>query len=126
MFGPEAVKAAVVSLTVTEETTEGCSGITDPYTVEIDISNSIEENNPGTVLAYPNPADETIHITFNADRDYEGLIKITALDGKVVYSTVPKTSDRKYSLQVTTTNIPEGIYMLNIGNLMPVRLIIIH
>ena len=52
--------------------------------------------------------------------------RLKSLDGKVVYSTVPKTSDRKYSLQVTTTNIPEGIYMLNIGNLMPVRLIIIH
>lgn len=114
------------SLTLTEESAEGCSSITDPYLVVIDESTSIEKNYPGKVMIYPNPADETLHISIRSDEVEEVLIHITTLEGKVVHSSNLKASEGENIFQVTTANLTDGIYILNMSNCRPIRLIIFH
>jgi len=114
------------SLTVTEESTDGCSTTTNPYLVVIDETTSMKENYPEKVLIYPNPANETLHISVHADYSKKLIIKITTLEGKVVYSSNLEISEGENLFQITTANLTEGIYLLKTDNYRPARLSIIH
>ncbi|NOX85792.1 MAG: PKD domain-containing protein [Chlorobi bacterium] len=114
------------SLIVTEESAEGCSGSTNPYLVVIDESTSIEKNYPGKVQVYPNPANETLHISFHADAAEDVVIRITTLAGKSVYSSNLKASEGENLFRVATADLMDGIYILNMSNYRPIRLVINH
>lgn len=114
------------TLTVTEASPEGCSGITNPYLVVIDVSASIGEGHPEKLLVFPNPADQQVNVSLPVNTPEEVSITITSLEGRVVYSADFDATEEENLLRVHTADLKEGMYILNISSCKPARLIVVH
>jgi len=82
----------------------GCSSQSLPYTYT-GIEELIKNNG---IYVYPNPAKETITITFDQPISNEGTVEIWNIMGsKIVTNTIPKNYAEQ---KVNVSNLTSGIY----------------
>ncbi len=66
-----------------------------------------------TLAIFPNPAKEIVNIDYSSDSFEEVFVKMTDMNGKIVYRTALQPSmARKINWQINTTEITEGIYII--------------
>ena len=95
-------------VTVSEETANGCSGISEEFEVMIDDCTDIEERNLENKLSvYPNPIENGyIHIISGSSENLD--IQIINTAGIVVM----KTKANNSSTQINISELPKGLYFV--------------
>lgn len=77
---------------------------------------AISEETENTILSlFPNPANETIQLNFNAQAS-STLVKIIAMDGKIVYTANTMTYPGLNTINIDISTLPAGIYTVQAGN----------
>jgi PKD repeat protein len=100
------------SVTVTEETAEGCTATTDVFDVTIELCEVVTENSGEKIMVYPNPAKDVLNVLFTkSNRDLPEEIKITNSFGQVIMAT--KINEDQDFIQIDVSRFPEGIYILS-------------
>lgn len=68
------------------------------------------------LAVFPNPAKEVMNIDYSSDSFEEVFVKMTDMNGKLIYRTALQPSmARKINWQINTSEIEEGIYILYIS-----------
>ena len=78
--------------------------------IKIEMSTGINELNSDNINVYPNPTNNLLNLTFNESTEVQ-QITLMDLQGKVVYN---NTSVQENTLQINTSELSEGLYMLNV------------
>jgi hypothetical protein len=68
------------------------------------------------LTAYPNPVQETLYLDINSPISITGRMAVIDMQGKVLYSQPVKLNPGKQKLQITTKELPAGMYQLRIEN----------
>ena len=63
---------------------------------------------------YPNPANEQTNVAITLTEDAEGLINLTDLSGKVVYTQTRTWNAGKQVVNIPLSEISSGVYFLSI------------
>ena len=96
------------SIIVTEETTEGCSGDSEEFTVLIDDCTGVDENAlNNTFSIHPNPANDFVNIVSGTNMS---SISVFSMTGELLESVNLK--DKNYRL--STSYYKKGIYLVRI------------
>jgi len=79
-------------------------------------SQSSDEN----LSIYPNPVTDVLSININNASDESGIIRLTDVTGKVIYSQQLqlKTGENNFSIPIRAMNVESGIYFLTVRQLM--------
>lgn len=87
----------------------------------VGIGETVFSNNK--VRVYPNPAKDKLFVQCEAD--LEAQLSITDLSGRLVYEQTYHFQKSRSELQITTTSLPKGVYLLRIrdvyGNEQSIR-----
>lgn len=101
LFGPD------MDTTMIENDT-----IIDRIIVKLNHEVGIEESSQNTFMSsFPNPVDNILNVKFN--EPFNGLLKITSVDGKVIYSSEVQGQD---NLIINTSLINSGVYLIQLEN----------
>ena len=65
-------------------------------------------------IAYPNPADNSLNLVFNATNGEKYLLTIQDMNGRVIQESEIQSNSQRESIEVITQNIPNGEYLINI------------
>lgn len=107
-------QATTQSITVTSAGTytvqitdgNGCSSTSAATTVTVLDCASLEENTSNTFVVYPNPANETINVTFSNLSD-NGTVQLFTAEGKVIES---KEISNSMTATFDVVNLTSGVY----------------
>lgn len=102
----------VGSVTVMEETADGCSTTTEPYDVTVDECNFTGENSRESAKIYPNPVKDVLNVTLPGISAGNTTISIVNTYG-LVLETIPVNSGNA-TLQVNMSAYPAGVYFLKL------------
>jgi uncharacterized delta-60 repeat protein len=103
------------SVTVTEETAQGCTTTTDPFSVTIEICESVSENSGETILVYPNPVKDVLNVMISQNNNSRPLQAIILNSQGQVMGSIEQLNSVKF-LQINIAGYPCGIYMLKAIN----------
>jgi hypothetical protein len=98
--------AASGSYSVTITDGNGCSNVSVPTVVTVNDCAGIEENSNNTFVVYPNPANETINVTFSNLSD-NGTVQLFTAEGKVIES---KEISNSMTATFDVVNLTSGVY----------------
>ena len=98
--------AASGSYSVTITDGNGCSNVSVPTLVTVNDCAGIEENSNNTFVVYPNPANETINVTFSNLSD-NGTVQLFTAEGKVIES---KEISNSMTATFDVVNLTSGVY----------------
>ena len=112
-FDPETAGAGDHTITYTVTNSSGCSNSAD-QTITVQDCASLTENEIGTSLTvYPNPAHESVMVSFTTSQNTTAEISIVSVDGKTLYvQAMPKANE--FTQEINTADFPNGIYLINI------------
>ena len=65
-------------------------------------------------IAYPNPADNSLNLVFNATNGEKYILTIQDMNGRVIQESGIQSNSQRESVEVITQNIPNGEYLINI------------
>ena len=103
------------TVNVSEETTNGCEGISDEFEVMIDDCTGINDNAIlDDVLVYPNPSTTNVNISMTVNSGVRYTTKIYNTVGQVVYSSEAIGTGSKQTVNVNVNSFPVGLYILHI------------
>ncbi|MDX1652883.1 MAG: M43 family zinc metalloprotease [Brumimicrobium sp.] len=95
-----------------------------------DIVLSAGELNPLEQLSiYPNPADQTIHVSFSASEQKEVIVSIFSADGREVLAQKVLAQSGKNLVLLDVSALSEGVYVINMQGgkgSQTIRKIVIH
>ncbi len=77
-------------------------------------STGISNHNISGMKMYPNPATETVNITFAAENAENGVLSVLNLMGQTVYTMRVDVNEGYNFVTVPVNQLPAGIYMVNI------------
>jgi Peptidase C10 family/Spi protease inhibitor/PKD-like domain/Secretion system C-terminal sorting domain len=101
----------VVSLSVTES---GCTSTVYSDTVHVvtttDLANIIADNS--NIFVYPNPSNGSFDIMFGISSPYPAVVRLTDLQGRVVYNANYAEINNK--LSINAEGLPSGLYTATI------------
>jgi hypothetical protein len=69
---------------------------------------NVNANNKLLIMAYPNPATNTITVDLNGLQNNSGTLTLTDIAGKALYT----TNATEASLNIDMSSLPAGIYMI--------------
>jgi len=78
------------------------------------IVSSVEATDMSDFLMYPNPAQDQVTLQFDSQHALPGMISITDIQGKEVYSQNFSSFEGQNRMRLHTGNLPEGVYVVNI------------
>lgn len=84
--------------------------------VELPISTSIEKTETASFNVYPNPSNEISYVEFNNDKSADLTIRLTNLDGKVIYTNYLGNRVGFNRVELNTANLSAGIYFIELIN----------
>lgn len=67
------------------------------------------------VKMFPNPAQDVVYLQFAASQQTDVAIRVTDIMGKTVYTNELENAQLE-NITIDTSNLPNGIYILNINN----------
>lgn len=114
-FNPATAGVGTHTITYTYANTTGalCSA-SATKTITVKNCAGLEETTIENSLAvYPNPADETLTVSFQSVNAISPVISILSLDGKMVYSQQTAQAN-DFSQEINVSGFPAGIYLINI------------
>ena len=83
--------------------------------IESQASTSVQTLDDGSELAvYPNPASETLHLSFDSKISREVDVKIFTIDGKMMQSQFVKIFEGKQVLNLNVGDFSAGFYFVTI------------
>ena len=92
------------------------TGLTFEVT-EFGITTNINEVlETATFNTFPNPADDNLMIQFNATKAAQVQISLTSITGQILLVDNQQLTIGGQNIEMDVTNIPTGIYFLNIAN----------
>jgi len=100
-----------VSVEVTDA--NGCTA-SDELLVSVLLSNGDLDQLVEAIQVYPNPANEQTNVAITLTEDAEGLINLTDLSGKVVYTQTQTWNAGKQVVNIPLSEISSGVYFLSI------------
>ena len=69
----------------------------------------------GDIRLYPNPASNQLQIQFSSKKSDQATLEIFNLMGQMVKQVNVETSPGKNSIQVNVSELPQGTYLLKMG-----------
>jgi len=84
--------------------------------VELPISTSIAKTETASFNVYPNPSNEISYVEFTNDKSAELTIRLTDLDGKVVFTNYLGNRVGFNRVELNTANLSSGIYFIELIN----------
>lgn len=110
------------TVTVTEESADGCLTTTEPYNVTIDDCTGLEDDQKNLgIRVYPVPAGNVLNIEFLSGPGLFDRISISNSNGQVLLDQeLDRTAN---SLQVNLSEIPSGLYFITVHQKGAVRVV---
>ncbi|NOX84566.1 MAG: T9SS type A sorting domain-containing protein [Chlorobi bacterium] len=103
------------SVTVTEESAQGCTGTSEEFPVVIDNCTGIGENrNNGELLVYPNPAQNILNVEFKAEVSGNVQVIVVNLTGQKLLQKEVDATNGKQSLRFDISGLQQGLYIIKI------------
>lgn len=90
------------------------------------IANVQEEELISGVSVYPNPANDEVNIQFVASGSEIVTVQLADLQGKVVKEVSLQLNSGLNIVPISTVDIADGLYLINIGNRQTERIVITH
>lgn len=114
-FNPATAGVGIHTLTYTYANTTGalCSA-SATQTIQVKNCADVEENSlEESLLVFPNPADESVMVSFQSNEAVSAMITMISADGKVVYSNkVAQTN--QFNQEINVSGFSAGVYMIQI------------
>jgi predicted extracellular nuclease len=87
------------------------------YLADIISVNGIAEKNKGVsnLLLYPNPAANKVAVKFNTENTENVIVRVYDLAGKIALETTETTKKGNNNLVINTTNLNNGLFMVEIS-----------
>jgi hypothetical protein len=96
-------------------TLSGCSD-SATFTVKIDIITGVKTvSTDGSVRAYPNPAVQTLNLTFNSGNNLDATIDVVDLAGEVVISKNTIISNGEV-MPIDIASLADGVYFVKVNS----------
>ncbi len=108
------VNTGAGSVSVSETTASGCSGLSPALAVAVNECTGTTENNAEVYNVYPNPAEDHLDIVFNSDMKTPVEVTIYNFAGQLVARFPEPDISNVHSLKIDITNLNTGIYTLKI------------
>jgi len=102
------------TVTVTEETADGCSTTTESFEVTIEECIYIDESSTGNMRIYPNPVEDMLFMNIYTKDITKLTISIYSISGEVVYEEEVTTGSDENSYQYNVARLGAGLYMLRV------------
>lgn len=103
------------TITVTETTAEGCSGVAVPYEVAVDACTNLDLTGNEPFAVYPNPASSTISVSSGFTYSGDCSIQIVDITGRIVLKTiVPSSTGEIHDINIS--KLVKGIYVVQLIN----------
>jgi photosystem II stability/assembly factor-like uncharacterized protein len=103
------------TVSVEEETADGCSGSSAEFEVMIDDCTGLQESSIlGELKLYPNPAGNTLNVAFNSSSVTNANISILNHLGQVVMTVDETVTEGSQQLSIDISNLHPGIYVMTI------------
>lgn len=83
---------------------------------EIDNVGIGETSGISSIEAYPNPANESLNVSFEMEDKSNLTIKLVSLTGQIVYDEAQAGFAGSYFTEISVSNYPAGIYFLEIAS----------
>lgn len=97
------------------------SGISVPVTIldstDLACVSGVNENLPGkkvSMIAYPSPAQDVLHIDFTAAESQNGTIEITDYTGRVIFSQSQKINAGVNNVEMNVKSLSSGTYFVSL------------
>lgn len=78
-------------------------------------TDGIDENSVASLAVYPNPATDVANVTLNLNDASQVSINIVNTLGQTVYNDNLGTVNGEQNIQINTTDLEEGIYLINVS-----------
>jgi hypothetical protein len=92
---------------------DGCTGVSNSFTLTVDACAGIEEIGGLTIDVYPNPSTGMIILDMNGDSN--GLtVEVTDMHGKVIYSQKTGAISTGLRSSIDLTSMANGMYFLKL------------
>lgn len=102
------------TLTVDEETADGCTGSSDQFDVTIDNCTGIDWAPAESDLAvFPNPATSELNLSFTSDNNRITLAVFNQLGQQVVHHSIHSLASKKV-IKIDISHLNKGLYILRI------------
>lgn len=97
------------------------SAYSDKYFFSTNPNNQVrlmneEENNINQINIYPNPIREQLNINYSSATESETIISIMNISGKTVQQQITDVNQGANTLQMNTSSLPKGYYIISIQN----------
>jgi uncharacterized delta-60 repeat protein len=100
------------TISVEEESINGCTGISDDFLVTIDDCTGIFDNeSKSEITLYPNPANDYLTVSLASEVN-SGEISVYNSTGQLILKT--KFQDSKQELLINTSAFKKGVYLLKV------------
>ena len=112
-FDPAVSGVGSHDVSYTYSNAEGCTS-TANQPLEVKECAGIEETEAAnSLMIYPNPAHESVFVSFQTKFNSSAKIELITLDGKIIFNTVISPST-KFEQEISTVDFPAGIYLIKI------------
>lgn len=107
-------EAGIGTISLSEETPEGCLEAAEAFEVTIDDCTGVPESDKETIAVYPNPASENLNIDLGNAFKGDITIQVISRFGKVVMSELKDIQGSGNQIILNIENLSTGIYILKI------------
>lgn len=83
-------------------------------TIEYPSYSGIKENKNSHLCIFPNPANNSITITFDATQNGNAVIKLFNINGQLMYLSEVNTTMAKYSKSIDVSSYAKGVYFVQV------------
>jgi hypothetical protein len=112
-FDPATAGVGTQNIFYTFTSAEGCSATANQPLVVNNCAGIEESDAANNLIVFPNPAHESVMISFETTENSAAQIELLAVDGKLVFSSTLAAST-KFNVEIQTVDFPEGIYLVKI------------
>ncbi len=98
--------------TIVSEDANGCQSVCDTVTIYENLGGEADQNQK--LLLSPVPVKEEVTVTYDVKVSGEAIITLQNLNGKGIYRTVQYAENGDNRLQINTTDLPSGSYVIAI------------
>jgi hypothetical protein len=112
-FDPATAGVGTQNIFYTFTSAEGCSATANQPLVVNNCAGIEESDAANNLIVFPNPAHESVMISFETTENSTAKIELLAVDGKLVFSSTLAAST-KFNVEIQTVDFPEGIYLVKI------------
>jgi photosystem II stability/assembly factor-like uncharacterized protein len=103
------------TVSVEEETADGCTGESEMFEVMIDDCTDLFEGAEiNDVNIYPNPATHQVNVSFSMTMGEKVNIHVFNTMGQVVYQTQERSTGSKQTANISIDNLPKGLYIISL------------